>query len=372
MGFKSEKVRRPRLVAECSEGEDRRRMGILATVFADAGQVSFNIAGLGSLCQRVGVKRRTRPSPRRTRYFSTDAIARAPRAGSAAPEMTPRIGLWNRCGIRRSWRSRAAFHHQSKLCDTTRHPMLRSRIRRRIACSRHVSARWCSPRRSASRATPRGWCWKTSRATRLPFPAEPTRFIPSFQSVPINGRPWLPTARLRSRARAQCSNRVPCCSDTRGSKYDSVCPAERGPSRRNEFLEQVDITGDFKVVKTAYGSHRRSSEIRVRTPRPEADATSAGHRPQRTVVRRPAVSARVPHRGSALLGPSRLGADRGYKRRRPDGTQTVTRHDRQGSIEQPAVEHNIHRPIRCGDLKRTKNVIQCFVTVVSHPRSAPR
>src|SRR5216684_8516718 len=67
-----------------------------------------------------------------------------------------------------------------------------------------------------------------------PWPASPTRFIPSFQSPePISGRPWLPTARLRSRARAQCSYSEQCSSETVGRKYDSSSSAWRtGPSRK--------------------------------------------------------------------------------------------------------------------------------------------
>ena len=50
-------------------------MGILATVFADAGQVSFNIARVWArLGQRCGVKRRTRPRRDEQDISSTDAI----------------------------------------------------------------------------------------------------------------------------------------------------------------------------------------------------------------------------------------------------------------------------------------------------------
>jgi hypothetical protein len=50
--------------------------------------------------------------------------------------------------------------------------------------------------------------------------------MPSFQSpVPISGRPCVADGRLRSSARAQCSKSVRALVETRGSKYDSCCPA---------------------------------------------------------------------------------------------------------------------------------------------------
>ena len=77
-----------------------------------------------------------------------------------------------------------------------------------LTCSRHVSARLCSPRASAILAnSQRTVCRNQPSHTLSPLPSCPTRFMPSFQSpVPISGSPWLPTARLRSSARAQCSN----------------------------------------------------------------------------------------------------------------------------------------------------------------------
>ena len=55
--------------------------------------------------------------------------------------------------------------------------------------------------------------------TLSPRPSWPTRFMPSFQSpAPIKGRPWLPTSRLQSKARAQCSYSVARSSDCLGSK----------------------------------------------------------------------------------------------------------------------------------------------------------
>ena len=62
-------------------------------------------------------------------------------------------------------------------------------------------------------------CRNQASHTLSPLPWMPTRFIPSSQSpVPISGRPWTPTPRLRSSARAQCSKSVPCSAEMLGSK----------------------------------------------------------------------------------------------------------------------------------------------------------
>ena len=45
--------------------------------------------GSSGVWSKGGVKSRTRPSSRRTRYSSTAAMARAARTGLAAPEITP-------------------------------------------------------------------------------------------------------------------------------------------------------------------------------------------------------------------------------------------------------------------------------------------
>ena len=65
-------------------------------------------------------------------------------------------------------------------------------------------------RRQAAMKAVSAACRNQPSQTLSPRPSSPTRFMPSFQSpVPISGRPWLPTARLWSSARAQCSNSVP-------------------------------------------------------------------------------------------------------------------------------------------------------------------
>ena len=91
---------------------------------------------------------------------------------------------------------------------------------------------------------------KPAEPDTFAFPSAPTRFIPSFQSpVPISGRPWLPTARLRSSARAQCSNRVPLLSDTVARNTTRLVPPRSGPVKEgNDFIEETDIASDFKVV----------------------------------------------------------------------------------------------------------------------------
>ena len=105
-----------------------------------------------------------------------------------------------------------------------------------------VSARARSPRAfGPPRELPEGRMQEPPKPHALPRPSGPTRFRPSFQSpVPIRGRPCAPIARLRSSARAQCSNSVAPSPDTVGSKYRSqrVVPCEevsiwnRSTSRR--------------------------------------------------------------------------------------------------------------------------------------------
>jgi hypothetical protein len=74
------------------------------------------------------------------------------------------------------------------------------------ARQRSALERW--PRASAIGAKAARTVYRNQPSQTLsPRPLLPTRFMPSFQSpVPMNGSPWAPTARLRSRAATQWSN----------------------------------------------------------------------------------------------------------------------------------------------------------------------
>ena len=74
-----------------------------------------------------------------------------------------------------------------------------------------------------------------------------------------------------------------------------------------------------RSAAAAYGSHSRSSEQRVRVPRPTARATSAGRRPRRTGARPRAGAARARGRAARSRAPSRPAAGRGSRRRRRAG-----------------------------------------------------
>ena len=163
----------------------------------------------GSACHRdeqaVGLPQ---PSPLRRALF--------PRP-QRAPPTTERS---NRFDTRRSTGHPAVFHRRNKLDGTSHRP---SRPARGIARVRRCAA---ASMRHAS--VHRGGLPAERRPTAShEKPAEPDTFtfapspdpihVPSFQSpVPIRGRPWLPTGRLVSRARAQCSKSVPCSCEIVG------------------------------------------------------------------------------------------------------------------------------------------------------------
>ena len=137
------------------------------------------------------------------RYSSSAAMARAERAGSAAPERT--LHDWAIESIRHSEFVAAlpSGVPSSKRPDgTSRHP-------RRGAPATPpappfgppapVSTTLFSSTTSAT-AKPDRTCAGTSPARRSPPALTPTRFIASFQSpVPMSGRPWLPPQGARRR-----------------------------------------------------------------------------------------------------------------------------------------------------------------------------
>ena len=83
--------------------------------------------------------------------------------------------------------------------------------------------------------------------------------MPSFQSpVPISGRPWPPSARLWSRPRAQCSNRVAVSSETVGWKKLSCSPACQPLAfqERDHLVENGGIAGRVDIVGDRVGEPR--------------------------------------------------------------------------------------------------------------------
>ena len=166
-------------------------------------------------------------------------MARAARAGSAAPEIT-RPGLGDRVDpalvVRGGAERRAVVEVGAPI------PVAVPRRARSSAALRALARVRASARRARARRAPRPVgrssqsvvCRNQPSQTLSPRPSWPTRFMPSFQSpVPISGRPCAPTARLRSSARAQCSKSVARSADDRGLEVGVVLARRRarGPSR---------------------------------------------------------------------------------------------------------------------------------------------
>ena len=146
---------------------------------------------------------------RRSAGCCSASIAERVKAGVEAPDSTAQ-----------AWAIRSMRH--SSLASEPSGAPLSKKARRNQApsqpasCSAATQPRRASSQRWARASSPRIRAKGTKPSTTLhrnqpsqtdsPRPSWPTRFMPSFQSpVPISGRPWLPTARLRSMVRAQCS-----------------------------------------------------------------------------------------------------------------------------------------------------------------------
>ena len=158
-----------------------------------------------------GVKSRTSPSwlanqllihsrhrPRRASRFR--------RAADDSPGLRDRIDP-----AFRIWRSPAACHRRNTRGDTNRHPILRARapLSSALTCSRQVSARLRSPRASAILANShRTVCRNQPSQTLSPLPLAHAIHPVIPVACAHQRKAVAPTSRLRSRARAQCSNRV--------------------------------------------------------------------------------------------------------------------------------------------------------------------
>ena len=159
---------------------------------------------------------------------------------------------------------------------TIRRPRLRcsSAAFSAVMCRRQVSARLCSPRVSAIwRKFRKHHVQKPAQPNALAFAPRPRRFMPSFQSP-------RPSAADRERPRPGCGPRrarnartqFACVSETRGWKYatrSALRPGHRPPGKAHVHRARVISPVVSMNWLTAYGSQSKSSEIRVRTPRPE-------------------------------------------------------------------------------------------------------
>ena len=264
-------------------------MGVLAAIFADAGWIGLDVAGVvrGVIERR---REQLHQAVAAADQLCVDGRHRAHRALGLrrAARSPPRIEQWNRSGIHR-WRPiPRACRHRSSRADTSRRPRLPARWpvagRTHVCATRRPWRTRRGARRSARTAATRRA--GTSRAKRFRRgPAAPTRFMPSFQSpVPNSGRPCEPIARLESSARTQCSNSEPAVADS-GAEKALVAIGGQGTARqeRHLLIQHGKILRDFQIV----GDARRAARCGRRTrgfslPDRTSAATNAERLPPRT------------------------------------------------------------------------------------------
>ena len=176
--------------------------------------------------------------------------------------------------------------------------------------------------------------------------------MPSFQSpVPISGRPCAPTARLWSRARAQCSKSVALLSEIVGWKNASRSPVakHRAFEKWNHLIENRRIAGDLRRnARRHRRSQTRSSEMRVRTPSPGCRQPPMLHVAFDELPRGGAQQMRARQSGPRhaerhhvlqLIAEAVGAAGLVEAGARPQAA-------RQRLVEQPAVQHDVHRAVR--------------------------
>ena len=237
-------------------GHPQRTVRVLAAVFAQAGRIAHDVAGM-----RLGMIERRREQ-------SHEAIARrqpgatigrfhgAPRARgigrtAIAP---PRIARGNRSALP-CWRaSRAASRRRRSRADTIRRPSMSVRQRATAPPARARHARRLPEsfarhsRANESRTAQRN----QASQTLSPRPSMPTRFIPSFQSpVPISGRPCGPRFQARSMARRQWSHSGAVGGRRlEGTNIRSCSPsASAGLRERKRLVQNGRVAGDFHVMR---------------------------------------------------------------------------------------------------------------------------
>ena len=159
----------------------------------------------------------------------------------------PKTELWSRCGTRRCSPSPADCHRRSSRAGTSHRPTRRSPAppQRLVVFEPALHARGILACAAASSLNATSVAHRNQPSQTLsPRPCEPTVFMPSFQSpLPNSGSPWAPTARLASKACAQCSYSEAVRSDSPRLKVRVArppgwlrppdrAPAHRAPPRR--------------------------------------------------------------------------------------------------------------------------------------------
>ena len=205
-------------------------------------------------------------------------------------------------------------------------------------------------------------CRNHPSQTLSPSPFSPTRFMPSFQSpAPISGSPCRPTARLASSATAQCSKRVTVSRETVGRKNDlsrlrsSCAPSRNGINfvKHEHVLRRLDVLSDRVCQPSAIVGYARPNALTgLRQPPVLHVALSelARGRAQQMFARqiRPGCGER--HAVLQLVAKTVGAAGLIERRARPN-----TACER--LVEQPAIEHEVHRAVRRLDLDRAQSLI---------------
>ena len=186
--------------------------------------------------------------------------------------------------------------------------------------------------------------------------------MPSFQSpVPINGRPCLPTARLWSSARAQCSNRVALLVRNGRLEIGVVLAGLQRVAleKRRELVQHRDVAGRIDIVRGApgepdlvvgdTGAHalagwRQPPMLHVAFD----ELTRRGA--QQVLARECRLRQRERHAVLQLVAET-VGAARLVERRaRPHAAG-------ERLVEQPAVEHDIHGTVGRFHLDRAEHFV---------------
>ena len=146
--------------------------------------------------------------------------------------------------------------------------------------------------------------------------------------MPISGRPWLPTARLQSSARAQCSNSEALTFDTSRLEIRFVLPFGQrfAFEERDRFVQHGRVAGGFDELddgigqpEQVVGDARAHSAPRRRMP-PMLHVTLdklARSRPQEMFARKFALRNRQRHHVLELIAKTVRAADLIESRRAP-------------------------------------------------------
>ena len=216
---------------ERDDGPDRA-VRVLPAVLADSRRVPLDVAGVERRLVEGRGEEEDEPvaAPHEVLVHGRHRASRAGRV-RRRPRSRPRTARSSRSGTPRRGRSERRPVVEEGAPIPVAVPASRlDRGFQRSTCSRQRGARSVvsAPLRER-RELVQVRVEEPREPDALPLPSKPTRFMPSFQSPdPIRGRPCAPDVRLRSSARAQCSNRSPVCPCTRQDDVELSFHPDRG------------------------------------------------------------------------------------------------------------------------------------------------